>query len=324
MTFMVLGVCLALAGFAAVNFLVSAVVAAAWPSAHRLLRVEPARRRAGLIFALRLAPAAVSLTVTAVLLVPAYVRFEPRETSEPISPVLLVLALAGGWLLASALREGVRSIAATRRLVKDWLALGRPVSIAESPVRAYCVPHTFPVIAVVGVVRPRLFVASGVLEELEPGERAAVLAHEAAHLGARDNLKRLAVSCAPDWLAWMSTGARLRRAWDEAAEAAADARAARSRPGATLDLAAALVKVGRMAPPGSRLAVPATALHTGADLGRRVRRLLVSAKTRPEPESRVSAGLIVGFVASAFAAIVGPVSLREVYGLLEFLVRLLA
>lgn len=97
-----------------------------------------------------------------------------------------------------------------------------------------------------GLARPAVVVSRGLLDRLSPGERRAALAHEAAHLAARDPL-----------LGWLLLGVRsvfcfnpavqlLTRAVAQELERRADDAAARLT-GAPLELAAALVKAHRHA-----------------------------------------------------------------------------
>jgi hypothetical protein len=139
----------------------------------------------------------------------------------------------------------------------------------------------------VGVLRPHLFVAAQVLEGLADDERDAVLAHEAAHLRARDNLTGLLLRACPDGFLWGREAGVLERAWREAAEQAADERAALGAPGRAASLADALVKVARMVPRGARLGLPAPALHGGEAVAHRVERLLrLSREGSPPAEAR--------------------------------------
>ncbi len=67
----------------------------------------------------------------------------------------------------------------------------------DGAARAYRVDADFPVVAVVGVWRPELFVAGRVAAACTPGEIAVVAAHERAHVAARDNLMRAAFAATP-------------------------------------------------------------------------------------------------------------------------------
>ena len=124
----------------------------------------------------------------------------------------------------------------------------------------------------------------------------------------------------------------MRRAFEDAAEAAADARAcARVSP---LVLARTLLKVASLVPPGQRLDAAVAALHRDGSLSARVRALVAahdqpSASRTPRAESGpgVAHGLAVAFAGAALATVLfGPgfVSLRAVHGLLEALVHLLS
>jgi len=77
------------------------------------------------------------------------------------------------------------------------------------------------VIAVVGSIRPRLFVAGQVLDSLTDEEMLAAIAHECGHLAA-DNFKRVLLRACRDMLTIVPCGRSLDRAWAENAEAAAD------------------------------------------------------------------------------------------------------
>jgi hypothetical protein len=176
----------------------------------------------------------------------------------------------------------------------------------------------------VGMLRPRLFVAEKVLAGLTDEELAAVLAHEEGHLAARDNLKGLLLRCCPDPLALLPLGDRLCRAWAEAAEAAADEHATRAGSPRALALAGALVKVARMAPPGQRASLPASAFHDGAGIARRVKRLLDRTESRegatPPPRLPPAAWALAAVLALTATS---PLVLRSVHALTEAALRLL-
>ena len=114
-----------------------------------------------------------------------------------------------------------------------------------------------------------------------------MLAHEAAHMSARDNLKLLLLLTLPDALAWLRTGRALTERWRAAAELEADERASGADPRKRLALASALIKVARLslASGRQRRAVSATA----SGLEHRVRRLLApsAAITRSFPGRRL-------------------------------------
>jgi len=140
---------------------------------------------------------------------------------------------------------------------------------------AYAVVSPFPIVAVVGVIRPRLVVARSVLESCTPEELQAILAHEQHHLDRRDNASRVWFAAAPDLLAWLPISRRMSAAWQEASEEAADDAAARLGETGRVALAQALIRVARLAPARQHVQeLPVSALYRGEDLDRRIRRLL--------------------------------------------------
>lgn len=96
---------------------------------------------------------------------------------------------------------------------------------------------------VVGFRAPELFVSTGTWNALDEDERAAMLAHERAHIRHRDLARRFAVELL------LSVGAPLafviRAFWDSATERLCDARAA-AEIGSGESLASAMVKVCRL------------------------------------------------------------------------------
>jgi peptidase M48-like protein len=263
-------------GAAMVLFAFLALNAAASLVSAGLAAVDVARqahpaRRARTLLALRLLPAVVSLAAVAVLVIPAYVRFEPHDTGESVSPALGALAAVATAVVLAGLARGLRAAWTTARLLQRWRRRAEPVALPQWPGVVFRVRDAFPVVSVAGLWRARVYVSAQVLDALTPSELTAALAHERAHMAARDNLKRLLLRSCPDLLAWTRAGERLEREWARAAEQAADSAAAAA--GGAVDLAASIVKVARLVPAGTR-ALPVSALHDGGDVAARVRALL--------------------------------------------------
>ena len=251
---------------------------------------------------LRSLPGMAAAVFSLGLALPAFVRHEPADTRAWPGATALALGAAGLLLLAVSVARGLPAWWATVRLVREWGRHSQPVTLAGTPAPARVLQHPFPVVALVGIVKPRLFMASQVVEALSPVELQAVLAHEAGHLEARDNLKRLLLRFLPT-LGWRRVAARLEERWEAAAEAAADRR---TGPDAALDLASALLKVARLAPPGARLGASVAAFHSGDGVAGRVQALLQSPPP-PPPRSttrtRIGALLLGAGVALAAAGL---------------------
>jgi Peptidase family M48 len=260
------------------NTLASLVVAAGWRLCEKHLAGISAHARAEVLFVLRVGPAALAAICVSFLLIPAYVGYEPHATTEVVSGKLAGLAFLSAAGLALASWRTCRSWLATRALLRDWLSEAPQISLKGMNIRAYRIKNAFPIIAVVGTLRPRLFIAEQVLETLSEEELAAAIAHEHGHLTARDNLKRSMLRACRDSLMIVPFGRSLDSAWAEAAEIAADEHAARSNAHRALDLASALVKIARMVPAGARARVPLGAYLVGVEQTRgvkdRVKRLI--------------------------------------------------
>lgn len=297
MTFDARLVVVVLATFAAMSLAATALV----PLALRRTRgLSPDGRAAALLFA-RLLPVAVG-TLAAMLVLAAYLRFEPRG-EEPTG--ILIRALAALALL-SALGSAVRWVSMTwrtRRTIATWTRSARPVSLEGVGIPASVIDSPFPVVAVVGAFRPRLIVARSVLEACPAHELDAVLAHERHHVARRDNLKRAAMAAVPDLLSWLPVSTRIADGWREACEDAADDAAERAGAGGRLGLASALVRVARLAPPDSLVpSGPVSMLLAFDGLERRVRRLLAPVAVAPRPRRPVAPALLAG-AACAFSSL---------------------
>ncbi|MEP6741767.1 MAG: M48 family metalloprotease [bacterium] len=269
--FELLGLCLLLATLLTFNSLASLLTGAFWRVFGGSTRRWSALSRARLIFMLRILPALVAVLCVVLLFAPAYLAYEPRHTGENVSFKLAVLALISAIGIALAAARSVAAWRSTARLTADWITQGRQITVPGVSIETYRIDHAFPVIAIVGVLRPRLFIASHLLAMLTNEEIKAALAHENGHLIARDNLKRGMLRACRDSLLLIPSGRLLDREWAEAAEEAADEQAAKEGNGVALDLASALVKIARIIPHGTRPTMPAGVFLLGDDEAKGIR-----------------------------------------------------
>jgi Zn-dependent protease with chaperone function len=273
----------------------------------------------GFWLALRLAPAGVSIVFVAAIFLPSYWRYEPREFVEGFDVTLLTLAVLA---LAIVVAGAVRGVSAWRRAARrteQWMRAARPLTVPGTAIPAFAIDAAPPVMALVGVLRPRLLITQPVLDALTDEELRAASAHEAGHWRASDNLKRLAMRAAPDLLSATAAARALERRWVMAAERAAD-RAAGESGRERCALASALVKVARLTPPSVSIAEPISALLDGGDITARVQRLLEDA---PPAETRRAARWLAVPVAAAALALGYAPLLRFVHGVTEILVNTL-
>ena len=251
-----LGICIAFAALLTINALATLLAAGLGRLLRRPLRRCTARTRAEILFALRIGPPAIAIVALGVFLIPSYLIHEPYATNERVTLKLAVLAIASGIGVAFAVLRGVRSWLATRSLLRDWLATATKVDVDSISIPTFRLPHTFPVIAVVGSFRPKLFIADHVLHTLSEEELSAAIAHECGHLAALDNFKRSLLRASRSALLIIPCGRSLDRAWSEASESAADEYAASESANVAVNLAAALVRIARLIPQPSRQVLP--------------------------------------------------------------------
>ena len=282
-----LGISLALAALLTINAAASLAAAGLWRLLERPMRRCSARTRAEVLFAMRVGPPAVALISVAALLIPSYLAYEPYSTNEFVSRKLGALAILSAIGVALALSRGFRSWLATRSLLRKWLAAATPIQLPEIEVPTFRIAHPFPIIAVVGMFRPRLFIAERVIESLSQEEMVAAIAHECGHLAASDNLKRALLRACRDALMIVPCGRSIDLAWSENAESAADEHAADRGSAVALNLASALIEIARMVPPGARPSMPAGAFILGDEtrgvMGRVNRLLALAGADRPRP-----------------------------------------
>lgn len=288
-----------------------------------------------MIFLLRTFPIVLGIVCVSLLLVPAYLEHEPRQGHEPVSLKLAIIACVSAIGLALALFRGIAAWRATSRLNSDWLGHAEPINLPGVKISSYRIQHQFPVIAIVGVLRPRLFIAEQVLNSLGPDELIAAIEHEAGHVVSNDNLRRGLMRACRDVLVIIPSGRLLDRAWLEASEAAADEYAAGRGRRMALDLASALVKIARLIPTGLKPAMPAGAFIVSAQedesgVKARVRRLMQLADQKRACEGRALVSRIplwVPIVLTILVAVLAanePHVLASVHLLIEETVHLLS
>lgn len=294
-----LAIALVLALLLTINATATMVSAAFGRLCKPLLRKCSARTRAEILFVMRIGPPVLAIVAIAAFMIPSYLTYEPHTTDESVGWKLGTLATLSAIGVALAIWRGIRSWLATRLLLKDWMAASTRIELEAIHVPTFVLDHSFPIIAVVGAFRPRLFIANHVLESLSEEELAAAIAHEYGHLAAGDNFKRSVMRVSRAALLLIPCGRSLDRSWSEASESAADEYAAQQSSFVALNLASALVRIARMIPKGQRQVIPASvsAFLAGEDspgVKVRVRRLVELATA--DPSHLVSNASVVRFV----------------------------
>lgn len=260
-----LGVSLAV--FVLLYVTLSLAVARAWPLLSRSVAGLSARRIAGVLFAFRMLPVLVAAGFTLAVTVPSFLLLEPRITDEEVGAAPLLLGAFCLLLVALGIYRAVLAQRKTSQALADWLSGAHQIA-SVAPVPVYQTGAHAPSLTVAGVCTSRVLVSETTLAILTERELNTALRHEIAHVRSRDNLKKLIFrfTAFPGM-----TG--LESAWSEASEMAADDAAVSSLSDA-LDLAAALIKLSRVAPTQPSAAFASALMPTSsASLRARVQRL---------------------------------------------------
>ena len=271
-----------LAAYGLFNLLLSAAVVLAWRTGLRRHLTD-----ADAVLGIRLLPAMGSAALVLTVILPAFLLYEPRHAHDQPGPLLVISASFALLVLGDGIRRGVRAWHATRALLRS--AQPHLTRAADADTEVAVINIREPLVGVVGGLRQRIVAARCVATACDDEEFRQVLAHEAAHMDARDNLKLLLLLTMPDTLAWLPTGRALTEHWRAVTELEADERASGADPRKRIALASALIKVARLSISNGgprkayRVSTPVSSLE------QRVRRLLApsAAMRRNFPARRV-------------------------------------
>ena len=315
--FAIRGIAVSLSVFVIVYAALSLAVCLVWQRVWLHSKDHAVRRLADLLFTLRIFPLMAAALITVAFTVPSFLLLEPRSIDEPMGGIPMILGMAGVLLGIFGLVNAGMAVLRTWRTVETWTREAQPLD-SRSPVPVLRISPAVPAMTAAGILRPRVLM-SGVAEFLlTANEMQTALNHEIEHVRRRDNLKKLLLR----FVAFPGM-ADLETAWLEATEMAADD-AAVSNAGEALDLAAALIKLSRLGPTGSRADLTAALIHSpAATMNVRVARLIAWSEDRLPVSSRFSPWYGVGAAlatVAVFAVTYGQL-LAHIHMATEWLVR---
>lgn len=320
--------CLCFATFFIVHAASAILVWIGAPAALRVAQHSKPGFAAKFLFLFRMFPFALTLFVVLGFCIPSYLWLEPANKGEQVGFACLSAAAMGLtiWML-SVFRVGF-SLLRTSRYMSSCQRNGQEVKVDGEASPVLVVKRDAPVMAVAGLVRPKLIVSRGVLSKLTPEQREAAFRHEQAHQASRDNLKRFLCLLAPDALPFVSGFKKIERQWSRYTEWAADDHAVAGNSERALSLAAALVSVAKMGvdhhPAFLLSSLYSPLVAEDEDLAVRVDRLLREQQYAEKPLAPLvqvarNVALVVGSL--VVAAMVWPGSLGSVHQILEKLVQ---
>lgn len=306
--FAVRGTLVCLSIFALLYCTLSVVVCSLWRRSCACAQRKPQRRCADFLFFLRMIPFAGAAGITLAVGVPSFLLLEPRATRESTGQMLLLLGMCGVALIVAGIWNAAAAWMRAARMLTEW---SRDATICSTPLqwnKAIPILRTAriaPPLTAAGILRPTVWLSYGAQQVLTERELQSALKHEATHVLRWDNLRKLAMRAVA-----FPGMAGLERAWREAAEMAADD-AAVSSASEALDLAAAVIKLSRLASLQPAGELTTGLVHSPAEsVNARVARLVAWKEHRAHPADRLSA------VYALCAAATAIVLLGATYGTL--------
>jgi len=280
--FAVRGIAVSFSIFVVLYCALSVVAFGLWRRVRLAGQQYSARGCADLLFAVRLAPFVMATGVTLTLAVPSFLLLEPRTVDEPMGAAPLVLGLFGIAVLFAGMWEAAAAWVRASRTVARWSSEGRaivsrPVDSRDS-IPVLRIPGAAPPLTAAGVLRPSVWLSRAAEFVLTERELKTALRHEVVHVRRRDNLRKLILR-----LVTFPGMAELESAWRDATEMAADD-AAVSSASEALDLAAAVIKLSRLAPLEPPAELTTALVHSPVEsVNARVERLIAWTERRQIP-----------------------------------------
>jgi hypothetical protein len=267
--------CIGLLSIGVIQIFLDIALWLASPAVARLLdRVRPRSKERAFLFA-QLATHGFAFLLTALFLLPRYVRNETNLLQERVGLICIVVTAA---ILYRYAHGALRAVTIWSRTAYWQRRSGRPVTLASAEVPVLCVPGEGPFLAVTGLFSPSIVISRSLLVEraLAPAALEVALAHENSHARNRDNLKLLLLSCLPHLNLSTARRPSVLRQWQSLAEFAADMDAVGTSRARAVLLAETLIAVARSVSPMPPRILSAALLPHEEDLEGRIQRLLGS------------------------------------------------
>lgn len=323
-------VCLSMASFFLINGIAGSAVTLFSRAAIRIAERMRSHSAARFLFVVRLLPPTLGLTAVIGLCVPSYVWLEPQIASERLGWACLLLAGLAGIMCFRSLVRTLRAIKTSAHLRSEWRQAGneelftKEESHSALNEKAVVVQNEGPLLALGGILRPRMIISRGVLTGLSKKQLDVAVRHEVAHNDSRDNLKRLLLVISPEFFPFANGFAALEKTWARLSEWAADDEAVQGDSERAVSLATALLRVARMGARPKLSVLHTCLLPEDQDLSARVDRLLcldpIPIKKASPTRSQVAIR-VVCFFGCALILARAPVILSSVHRLLELFVR---
>ncbi len=300
--------CLCCASFFVLHLALAVTTRLSAATAMRMAaRMKPSSA-ARFLFFLRISPMVLTVFAVLAFCIPSYLWLEPEAAGEKVGFVCFLMGTLGAAIWALSLARVASAVRGTVQYLHQCERHGRKINVPGEPSPALLLADQAPVLAVAGVVHPRLVISKPVLHGLTADQRDAALRHERAHRTSRDNIKRFLILLSPDVVPFLRAFTALERSWAKFTEWAADDQAVEGDANRALSLASALVCVAKMGSKPQLSYLFSSLVADDHELTERVDRLL-----RPQPNPGKPAEVLVPFLTSASALVAAAVALVLVW-----------
>jgi len=321
-TFALRGFAVSLSIFVLVYGTLSLAVCGLWRRVWVLGRRYSPKSCADVLFALRLAPLVSATGVTLAFAVPSFLLLEPRAVNESMGGPSVLLGFCGMAILLAGMWNAVAALTRASRTVARWSTQASEISLtpvdSKKSVSVFRSSAAAPPLITAGIRTPRVWLSRAAEFVLTERELQSALQHEIVHVRRRDNLRKLVLR-----LVAFPGMAALENAWRDATEMTADD-AAVSSASEALDLAAAVIKLSRLASLLPQPELTTALVHSPAEsVNARVERLIAWKEPRQIPAS----GHSLGYALCSAIAVVGGLAvmysalLVRMHAATEWLVR---
>ena len=316
------GIAISTSVFFTVYSALSLAVCLLWRSVYLRAQRSSAISCADTLFFLRMTPIALAAAVTLALILPSFLLFEPRSVEEPMGAVPVVLSLCGLAVLLIGSWNVMAALVQTSRTIARWSCQARVIDCSppdsKQSVSVLLTSAPAPPLTAAGILRPKVWLSGAAEFVLTEGELQSALRHEVVHVRRRDNFRKLLLR-----MVALPGMAQLDSAWREATEMTADD-AAVSSASQALDLAAAVIKLSRLAPLEPPAELTTALVHSPSEcVNARVERLIAwtEPRQRPTPGYSLGLGLCAAATTLATLAVTYSTLLVKVHAATEWLVR---
>jgi beta-lactamase regulating signal transducer with metallopeptidase domain len=316
------GVAVSFSGFVLLYVALSAAVCGVWRRVLIHGERYSARRCADLLFTLRVTPFVFATAATLALAVPSFVLLEPHAADEPMGAVPVALGLGGLFVLLAGMWKATAALVRASRTIARWSREAKAVDYGSADrgdtVFVRRMAGVAPPLTAAGIFRPSVWLSRAAEFVLSERELEVALRHEVVHVRRRDNLRKLILRAVA-----FPGMAELESAWREATEMAADDAAVASASEA-LDLAAAVIKLSRLAPLEAPAELTTALVHSPAQtLHARIARLIAWPERPQNASAEYSLVYTVGAAVAMLATLAVTYSelLVRVHAATEWLVR---